>query len=218
MRTLTHALLTLLLLLPAAPLLAGMQEELASVQKDWAVANYRTPPDGQKKAFETLVAKARRLAQAYPDRAEPKIWLAIVLSTDAGVNGGFSALSKVKEARRLLEEAERIDPKALDGSVYTSLGSLYYQVPGWPLAFGDDEKAGRYLKKALEINPDGIDPNYFYGDYLLSQDRPREAVHYLEKALAAPPRPNRPLADAGRREEARKLLERARALSKEARS
>ena len=34
-----------------------------------------------------------------------------------------------------------IDPKALDGSAYASLGSLFYQVPGWPIGFGDDKKA-----------------------------------------------------------------------------
>jgi hypothetical protein len=56
-----------------------------------------------------------------------------------------------------------IDPRALQGSAYTSLGSLYYQVPGWPIGFGDDKRAEAMLLKALEINPDGIDPNYFYG-------------------------------------------------------
>ncbi len=39
----------------------------------------------------------------------------------------------MKEARASLEAALKIAPEALDGSAYTSLGSLYYQVPGWPL-------------------------------------------------------------------------------------
>ena len=185
-------------------------EELAEIQHDWAVANYNTPEDGQEKAFEKLVAKARDLVKRYPDEAAPKVWLAISLSTDAGVNGGFGALGKVKEAKKLLEAAEKIDPQVLNGSIYTSLGSLYYQVPGWPIAFGNDDKAEQYLKKALQINPQGIDSNYFYADFLLEQDQPKKALKYLEKALATPPRPGRPLADKGRRQEVQQAMARAR--------
>ncbi len=126
------------------------------------------------------------------------------------MTGGLGALGKVKEARRLLEAALQIDATVLDGSAYTSLGSLYYQVPGWPIGFGDDEKAESNLKKALAINPDGIDPNYFYGDFMLEQDNYSEAVRYLEKASAAPPRPDRPLADLGRKREISAKLAQAR--------
>jgi len=110
----------------------------------------------------------------------------------------------------LLEAAEKIDPGVLNGSIYTSLGSLYYQVPGWPIGFGDEEKAEKYLKKALEIDPQGIDSNYFYADFLLEDDQPKKALEYLEKALAAPPRPGRPLADKGRRQEVQRAMARAR--------
>jgi Tfp pilus assembly protein PilF len=81
----------------------------------------------------------------------------------------LGALSLVKQARTNLEKAIEIEPNALQGSAWTSLGALYYQVPGWPIGFGDKDKADEMLKKALAINPDGIDPNYFYGDYLLKE-------------------------------------------------
>ena len=68
------------------------------------------------------------------------------------------------------------------------------------------------LLKALLINPNGIDPNYFYGEYLIETGKSGEAVPYLERALAAPARPGRELADAGRREEAKALLAKARSL------
>jgi tetratricopeptide (TPR) repeat protein len=192
-------LLTLICFCPA--LQAGLDTDLLAVQKQWAEANYATPEKEQEQAFEALQNQARKLAKQYPGSAEPMVWLAIVLSTDAGVTGGLGALGKVKEARRLLESALQIDATVLDGSAYTSLGSLYYQVPGWPIGFGDDEKAESNLKKALAINPDGIDPNYFYGDFMLEQDNYTEAVRYLEKANAAPPRTDRPLADLGRKRE-----------------
>jgi len=193
--------LLLTLLTAAAPALADMDADIVSIRHQWAKAKYDTAAADQEKAMGDVVATGRTLVESYPDRAEPKIWLAIALSTDAGINGGLSALGEVKEARRLLESAEKIDPAALDGSIYTSLGSLYYQVPGWPIGFGNDDKAEAYLKQALAINPDGIDPNFFYGDFLLEQKDYEQAVVYLVKASQAPDRPGRPLADAGRRAE-----------------
>ncbi|MFK8066828.1 MAG: tetratricopeptide repeat protein [Gammaproteobacteria bacterium] len=181
---------------------------LIEIQHEWAKANYETPENQQEKIFEQLVLKARELVSSQPSKAEPKVWLAIVVSTQAGVTGGLGALGKVKEAKVLLEEAEKIDPKVLDGSIYTSLGSLYYQVPGWPIGFGKNSKAEEYLQKALTLNPDGIDPNYFYGDFMLEEGKVIKAIEYLKKAQAAPPRSDRPLADKGRQKEiAMKLAE-----------
>lgn len=191
----------------------ALADAIAAIQHEWARIHYQLPKDQQDAAFDALEARADTLAKANPNRAEPKIWEAIVLSTHAGVKGGLGALSKVKSARDLLLEAEKIDANALNGSVYTSLGSLYYQVPGWPIGFGDDDKAEAMLKKALAINPDGMDPNYFYGDFLQRQGRPVEALVVLEKALHAPPRPGRQDADTGRRHEVEALIAQIKAKS-----
>jgi tetratricopeptide (TPR) repeat protein len=142
----------------------------------------------------------------YPDRAEPEIWYGIIVASHAGAKGGFGALSLAKDARAALEHALQLDPKALSGSAYTSLGSLYYQVPGWPIGFGDSHKARELLNQALLLNPDGIDPNYFLGDYLYRQGDVEGARAALARALKAPPRADRPLADEGRRKEIRDLL------------
>jgi tetratricopeptide (TPR) repeat protein len=198
------------LVLAAMVAVADSNADILEIQQRWARANYATPANEQEAAFEDLVADARRLVERNPEMAEPRVWLAIILSTDAGVNGGLGALGKVKEARKLLEAAEAIDPRALNGSIYTSLGSLYYQVPGWPIGFGDEEKAEQYLQKALSINPEGIDPNYFYGDFMLEEGNYAEAVKYLEKAKAAAPRPGRALADKGRQAEIVEKLQLAR--------
>ncbi len=179
----------------------NLDDTIHSLQYDWAIANYKTSSKDLEKVFEQLTAKAKEAVNKFPDNAEPLIWNAIIVSTDAGKNGGFGALGKVKDARILLLKAEKINPNVLNGSVYTSLGSLYYQVPGWPIGFGDDDQAEIYLKKALALNPEGIDSNYFYGDFLLENGHYAEAKKYLHKASSAPARKARPLADEGRREE-----------------
>jgi len=198
-RNLIITLLTLMMISPAFAL--TLEQTIHSLQKEWAIANYQTSDEQLEKTFKDITDKAQTAVNTFPDRAEPLIWSAIIVSSDAGKNGGLSALGKVKEARTLLLKAKKIDPEALNGSLFTSLGSLYYQVPGWPLGYGDDDKAEEYLKKALDINPDGIDPNYFYGDFLLENGKYKEAKSYLDKALKAPSRIERPIADKGRRDE-----------------
>lgn len=187
---------------------ADLGPELAAIQQEWAQANYQlTDNKAALEVFESLAARAHSLAVANPERAEPLIWEGIVLSTWAGRKGGLGALRLAKKARKTLEAAESRDAAALDGSVFTSLGALYYKVPGWPIGFGDDEKAKTYLLKALELNPEGIDPNWFYGDFLVEKGQPADARGFLERALAAPDRPGRTVADDGRRAEIRARLE-----------
>lgn len=185
---------------------AGFDDELLGIQHRWAEIQYQLPEDQKEDAFEDLANQAAKLVEDNPQSAEVLIWQGIVLSTYAGAKGGLGALSLVKQARKSLEAALAIDENALEGSAHTSLGSLYYQVPGWPLSFGDDDEAKRHLQEALRINPNGIDPNFFFGDFLIEQGEPERARVYLEKALAAPARPNRPLADEGRKEEIRDRL------------
>lgn len=203
----THVILSVIGCVAAAQALAADTDPLISIQQRWAQCKYQSKnEDEQVSCFKQLIKRNEQAVTAQANRLDLKVWLAINKSSLAGVDGGLGALSLVKEAKGLLELVISQDPKTLDGSAYTSLGSLYYQVPGWPIGFGDDDKAEAMLKKALEINPDGIDPNFFYGDFLAEQGHKKDAVHYFTKALQAQSRPGRELADKGRREEINKRL------------
>jgi Tfp pilus assembly protein PilF len=127
------------------------------------------------------------------------IWEAIILSSYAKVKGGLGALDVAKKARDLALAAAKIDDKALDAGAYTSIGVLYYKVPGWPIGFGSDKKAKEYLDKAIAIAPQSLDVNYFYGDFMIEQGNKKAAREFLQKALQAPARPGREDADAGRK-------------------
>jgi tetratricopeptide (TPR) repeat protein len=204
-----------LTLVAASPAFAdSCDDRVRAVQGAWEHINYEVPKSARTADMEKLSAQADGYVKQCPGRAEPLIWDAIVTASAGGLKGGLGGLGMAKEAKAMLEQAERINPAALDGSVYTSLGSLYTQVPGAPIGFGDKTKARSYLQKALAANPNGIDSNYFMGDYLMRQRDYAGAVRYLTKALNAPARPGRELADRGRRAEAQTLLERARQKAK----
>ncbi|WP_100643356.1 tetratricopeptide repeat protein [Alteromonas facilis] len=180
--------------------------QLLSIQKQWAIVNYTLSDDVQENEFKELIESATAFSQAYPERAEPLVWLGIIQSSFAGAKGGIGALSLAKDAKKSLERSLALDESALQGSAYTSLGTLYHKVPGWPLGFGDDDDAKVMLEKAITINPDGIDPNYFYGEFLFDERQYKEAKQHLEHALEAPSRETRPLADESRRAEIQMLL------------
>jgi tetratricopeptide (TPR) repeat protein len=178
-----------------------LDADIVQLQHDWAKVNYHTEKKAQEEAFKALAERANQITVSHANAPEALIWEAIILSGYAKAKGGLGALKQAEKARDLLLVAEKINPQALQGSAYTTLGSLHYKVPGWPLGFGDKKKARAYLEKALQTNPDGIDPNYFYADFLSEQGEYEKALQYYEKALAAPPRQGREDADAGRRQE-----------------
>jgi len=189
---------------------ASLDAELLDIQRAWAEINYSATSAEQKAAdFGQLANKARALVASHSGRAEPMVWHGIVLSSQAGAKGGLGALSLAKQARSVLEGSLKIDPAALAGSAHTSLGTLYHKVPGFPVGFGDDKKARTHLETALKLNPAGIDPNFFYAEFLLDEGETVLAIKHLRIAQAAPPRIRRETADAGRRQEIAALLGKA---------
>jgi tetratricopeptide (TPR) repeat protein len=175
-------------------------QPLQEIQLQWAQCQYNIADEDEKEAcFDSAITSTNSYLQKSPENPELTVWLAINKASLAGVKGGIGALSLVKQAKTLLEGVIETSPQTLDGSAYTSLGSLYYKVPGWPVGFGSNKKAEQMLKKALEINPNGIDQNYFYGDFLAEDGRIQDAKLYFSRALQAPPRLDRPLADKGRK-------------------
>ena len=205
-KTAASIFLGVLLSASASVYAATPEEIIRPIQDQWAEIKYRLPEKQQAEQYQALAQKSRQLVDSNPGMAEALVWEGIVISSEAGARGGIGALSLAKDAKQRLEEALKINDKALSGSAYTSLATLYAKVPGWPIGFGDKERAEEYFKKSLAINPNGIDPNFFYGEYLAERDRATEARQYLEKALKAAPRPGRELADSGRRQEIKALL------------
>lgn len=193
-----------LLVSASASVQAAMDDSVLDLQHHWARANYETAGKDRKKAFQDLVDEADRVVAVRPDAAEAHIWAGIVYSTYAGEVSMFSAGKQVKRARAELEQALAIDPAAMDGSAYTSLGALLYQIPGF--MGGDDEEAEKMLLKGIGLNEAGIDSNYFYGAFLVDQGRYDEAEKYLRRAAAAAPRPGREVADQGRQAEIAEAL------------
>lgn len=184
----------------------AVDDRVAVLQRSWDHINYEVPQGTRRAEMARLNTQADAVVAASPGRAEPLIWSAIITASEAGLRGGLGALGLAREARTLLERAEAINPRALNGAALTSLGSLYAQVPGPPIGFGNRARARTYLQRALSIAPNDVDANYFMGDLLNREHDYAGAARSLERALSAPARPGRAAADRGRKAEARTLL------------
>lgn len=200
--------LTLSLTAAGAVQAAPLDAELLSLAQRWDHVNFEIKDAALRLTdLKKLEAEAASLAAKNPRSADPLAWEGIIASSEAGASSGLGALGFAKDAKKLFEKAATLNPNALgDGSVNTSLGSLYAQVPGFPIGFGDAAKAKQYLAKGLAQNPTGLDANFFEADYLFRQKDYAGAKNSLEAALNAPARPGREIGDKGRKAEAAALL------------
>lgn len=163
----------------------GLSYEM--VQKEWAIVKYQAPEKEKLKLFEQLIEKLE--ANATQD-ADPNfaLWHAMALSSYAQLKGGLAGLKRAKEAKQLLETALETNGQIGNGLGHAVLGALYARVPGWPVGFGNKEKATWHLKTAYAISPKSMDVNYYYGDFLASEQNMKAAKFHLNEALkgAAP--------------------------------
>lgn len=173
-----------------------LDDDIRTLAESWADAKYLSKTDSERKEkMDKVGSQADRLVTHYPGRVEPLIWDGIVTSERASLTWGFTALNLATKARDILISAERQDPKALDAGAPTSLGVLYYRVPGFPIGWGDTEKARQYLEEAVKNAPKGRDAHYFYADFLFEQREYKQAEAVVMRALALPSHPERPIWD-----------------------
>ncbi|NLS20377.1 tetratricopeptide repeat protein [Rhizobium sp. P40RR-XXII] len=180
--------------------ISEMNSDIAKVRGQWETLKFTMRAgDKQTMLMNQLGQDADQLATKYPNHAEALIWDGIITSERASMASAFSALTLAKRARDILQKAYDIDPRALDAGAPTSLAVLYYRVPGFPLGFGDTKKARALLEEAVRSAPQGLDTQYFYGDFLYEQHEYPKAEAVLQQALKIPPSQDRPLWDHNRR-------------------
>ena len=185
---------------------AGVSESLAALQRDHDVLRYQAPPAERLKGLQGLATRAHQLTARHAERGDTLVWEAIVLHALAEAQGGWAGLRLAGQARSLFEAALSLENPALAGVACDQLGALYHRVPGWPISFGDDARARALIDRALALDPAGLDPNLHCGQLLLDLGQVADALPCLERAVRAPDRPGRRVADTAQRQEAQRLL------------
>jgi len=180
----------------------SLEFEINQIESEWATIYYTKDSLEQSASYPKLLIKLSNTAKQYPNAFELKIWQAIIIATNAAYESPFTALESIKKSKKILESSISTKPNALQGAAFITLGTLYYLSPGWPISFGNEDKAEQLLKTGLKLNPNSIDSNYFYADYLLTTNRQQEASKYFKIATNIPSRPAQKLADDSLKKEA----------------
>ena len=164
-------------------------------------------PDARQGAREALRSawSPRRISSAKPTPGAANRWSGRAsCSARWPVRRAASARSVwSSRPRRCMSRPSRSAPRRWTARPTTAWVSCTTRCRAGRSALATRSAPKNCCRQALKINPKGIDPNFFYGEFLVEQKRPAEAVAYLEKAMQAPARPGRQIADAGRREEAK---------------
>ena len=185
----------------------AMDAAVRRINDQWAHIRYQVADrNEQYRQLDVLAGQAAQVSARYPGHAEPLLWQGIVVSEEAARASVLRQLGFARSARDILEKAQSIDPNVADGGVKMSLGVLYHRVPGFPIGFGNTAKARALLEAALKQDPNGLDNNFFYADFLNDEGHPAQAKQYVLRGLQAPVNSARPVWDAGRRAEMRALL------------
>ena len=173
---------------------------------DWAKTRYLTPADKRVVEFTTMLVLLNNESLKCLNTAEYQIIEAMIKGSMAKQQSRFKAIKQISQIKRHLDKAIKKKSSAMNGLGWTLLGLLYDKSPGWPLSIGDDEKAENAYLEGLKYNPDGIDANYYYGDFLRRKGRLEEARKFLQKASTAEPRDGYEIADHGRMKDVQRSL------------
>jgi tetratricopeptide (TPR) repeat protein len=165
-----------------------LDQELAALARESDIAKFETADgDPRFKAFEALQQHAAKVTKQYPGRAEPVIWEAWAIIEQSVVLKNFHTLGLLKQSRNKLEAALAINPNNSDAN--STLGSLYFNVPIWPLSFGDKKKGRALHQKALAVDPMSSWKNLDYAKCLFKDDDYLGAVKYATITAHTPMRP-----------------------------
>lgn len=106
------------------------------------------------------------------------LYFFLVYRTAGPVFTGFKlpGTANRRRIRELQDQIHHLDKAHL----YTELGDIYFQQ-------GKLAKAEACYRSALERDPNDVDTLARYGQCLLRQNRPAEALQYLERACASEP-------------------------------
>lgn len=210
MRKLLPTLLAAIVLAVAAPAAAEADADatVMSLARGWDNARYAISDEtAQIAALRELKAQSETSLQQFPDEPRLRVWRGVIMASLADDVDMMEALKLAHQSLKILQAAERtsLDPPTT-AMTQTILGVLYDQAPPFPVAFGDAKAAETHFKAAIVADPAGIEPNFYYADFLCRKHRYKDAIAPLKRAIEAPPREGREVGDRALRQAATALL------------
>jgi hypothetical protein len=164
----------------------GLISEIDFLKSQWVVIKQQKPNKLYTNRILNLTKTASQFVLNHPNDPHYLVWEARIYTLAVEKLNKFKGINYAKHARNSLLEATKFSSGIQLGYIYSNLGYLYLIAPKLSLSLKNNSKKYKYLTKGLQLNPEGLESNYYYGLYLLNKKNSIEsAQYYLKKALAS---------------------------------
>ncbi len=167
--------------------------------------------DMKQKVFAKGKGKGEKFKEQYPDHAPILFWYGANLGRWGEAYGVVAAAREglADKMRKICKKIIALDEQFQGGGGYRVLAQVHFQSPYIPmvLSWPSNEKAIKYMEKALQIAPDNPNNKLQYGKILKYEGYEEKAKPYLEEVASLTPDPDQLLENKRLKKEAKKLLQ-----------
>jgi tetratricopeptide (TPR) repeat protein len=104
------------------------------------------------KLFDKGASLAQQAIDSDPNDSRAYFWKAALIGRWGQTKGVLDSLFKAGEMRELLVTALEKDPQF--APAFRVMGQLYFAVPGWPVSFGDQDRAVSLFRQSIAYSAD----------------------------------------------------------------
>jgi tetratricopeptide (TPR) repeat protein len=166
---------------------ASTEELLYATDMASCLWNVTQAPDEQKKVAELGVKMAQVLLERDAKSVDATYLMGLNLLLYAQSKGVLDTLFALQKVKGYMEAARELNPRYLYSSPSIGLGALYMFAPGFPVAFGDSEKAGKYFLEAAKAEPRQTTPWLLLGAVYAKQGDAARSLESFKKVRKVAP-------------------------------
>lgn len=152
---------------------------------EYANAEVETDKSKRIELYNGCIATADRALAINADEVGALYWKAVAMGKLGEEGSIINALRMTRPMEQLFMRVIALDEKFDNAGAHKALGRMYYKLPGFPISFGNKEKALFHLKRAHTLFPNDIITRAFYAEVLLDMGRVQEARKHAEFILGA---------------------------------
>ena len=136
------------------------------------------------KHFDRGIALAQRAIALQPNSVEGHFWLAANYGGKAQLVGALKALSTVKKIRNEMQIVVKLNDAYENGNAYLALGEIDRELPG--VMGGNKKRALGLYEQGLKVAPENLDLKVALSKAYKDAGRKDEARRLLEDVIKAP--------------------------------
>jgi tetratricopeptide (TPR) repeat protein len=132
--------------------------------------------------FDRAIKSGKRAIEIKPNGVEGHYWLGVSYGGYGETKGMFKALSMIDDIRKEMQAVIKIDPKYDGAGAYLVLGKIDFELPG--LFGGNSKRAIEEYEQGLELAPENALMKLYLSDSYLDAGRKDDAKRLLDELIA----------------------------------